>query len=131
MRSVAEKLRLAYAQFLELEFFTRIEGGGDEATRRTLERGRRVRAALVQPALAPLTQGEQVALLFALEEGLFDEVPVEAVTAVRRVLRGELEAHCAPLLAQLDRGQAPDASQRQVLREALAVLVQGVAGGRD
>jgi F-type H+-transporting ATPase subunit alpha len=123
MRSVAEKLRLDYAQFLELELFTRIEGGGDDATRRSLDRGRRVRAALVQPPLAPLSQGEQVALLCALEAGALDDVPVEAVGRVRRALRDTLEARCASLLAQLDAGQAPNAADR----ESIASLVRDVA----
>ena len=105
MRSVAEKLRLDYAQFLELEFFTRIEGGGDEATRRALDRGRRVRAALVQPALAPLSQGEQVALLMALEAGAFDEAPVNAVAAVRERLRGELDSAVPRSAAAPGRGR--------------------------
>jgi len=92
---LADRLRLDYAQFLELELFTRIEGGGDEATRRALDRGRRVRAALVQPSLAPLSQGEQVALLCALEAGALDDVSVDAIGAVRRGLRAALESSCA------------------------------------
>ena len=38
----------------------------DERTRKTLEHGRRIRAALSQPQYSPLTQAEQVALLHAL-----------------------------------------------------------------
>jgi F-type H+-transporting ATPase subunit alpha len=115
MRSVAERLRLDYAQFLELELFTRIEGGGDQATRRALERGRRIRAALVQPSRAPLEQGEQVALLGAIEAGALDDAPLDAVATVRRALRGELESRCARLLTALDGGQAPsDADREQI-----------------
>ena len=115
MRSVAETLRLDYAQFLELELFTRIEGGGDEATRRALDRGRRVRAALVQPSLAPLSQGEQVALLCALEAGALDDVPPGAVGAVRRGLRRALESRGTPLLTRLDAGEAPGESDRELI----------------
>jgi F-type H+-transporting ATPase subunit alpha len=136
MRSVAEKLRLDYAQFLELELFTRIEGGGDESTRRTLERGRRVRAALVQPALAPLSQGEQVALLCALEAGALDEAPVAAVAAVRSELRRELETRCAALFTKLDSGEAPSAVDRETIADVVRRLASSerreeVSVGRD
>ncbi|HVY44801.1 MAG TPA: F0F1 ATP synthase subunit alpha, partial [Minicystis sp.] len=112
MRSVADKLRLEYAQFLELELFTRVEGAGDEATRRVLERGRRVRAALVQACGSPLAQGEQVALLLALEAGAFDDSPPETVAAVRATLRAALERDAPDLLAELDAGRAPSAEAR-------------------
>jgi F-type H+-transporting ATPase subunit alpha len=115
MRSVAEKLRIDYAQFLELELFTRIEGGGDEATRRTLERGRRLRAALVQRSFEPLSQGEQVALLCALEGGALDGAPVEAVEAIRGSVRDALEQRNPSLLGSLDAGRAPTAAEREIL----------------
>jgi proton translocating ATP synthase F1 alpha subunit len=129
MRSVAEALRLEYAQFLELELFTRIEGGGDEATRRSLERGRRVRAALVQPALAPLSQAEQVALLCGLEAGALDEAPVEAVALVRGALRAALSARHPGVLAQLDDGHAMTAEDRDLVVSVVRELARGVAPG--
>ncbi|HEY3820270.1 MAG TPA: F0F1 ATP synthase subunit alpha [Polyangiaceae bacterium] len=131
MRAVAEKLRLDYAQFLELELFTRIEGGGDEATRRSLERGRRVRAALVQPALAPLSQGEQVALLCALDGGALDDSPVEAVASVRRDLRAALESACAPILERLDAGEAPTGAERGALTAVVRELARATREGAD
>ena len=131
MRSVAEKLRLDYAQFLELEFFTRIEGGGDDSTRRALDRGRRVRAALVQPALAPLSQGEQVAVLMALEAGTFDEAPVNAVAAVRERLQGELDARYPGLLRHLDAGDAPGVLERQQLLDAVGSLISQARHGQQ
>jgi F-type H+-transporting ATPase subunit alpha len=120
MRSVAERLRLDYAQFLELELFTRIEGAGDEATRRTLDRGRRVRAALVQASRMPLGQGEQVALLWAIEAGALDGGPLESVARVRQGLRTALERRSAALLARLDLGEGPGPADR----ELIATVVQ-------
>jgi F-type H+-transporting ATPase subunit alpha len=131
MRAVAEKLRLDYAQFLELELFTRIEGGGDEATRRTLDRGRRVRAALVQPALAPLSQGEQVALLCALDAGALDDSPVEAVASVRRDLRAALDSSCAPILERLDDGEAPTGAERAAVADVVRNLARTLGKDAD
>jgi F-type H+-transporting ATPase subunit alpha len=47
----------------------------DDETRRTLERGRKVRGILKQPQLSPLSPAEQVMVLYAVTQGLFDAVP--------------------------------------------------------
>lgn len=53
LRTLAEPLRLDYAQFLELEVFTRFGGLVDERTRKAVEHGRRMRALLAQRHLSP------------------------------------------------------------------------------
>ena len=80
-RAVAGPLKLAYAQFEELEDFARFGAKLDEDTRAQLERGRRVREALKQPEAEPISVARQIALLLAVTEGLFDTVPLNAMTA--------------------------------------------------
>ena len=53
-RAVAGDLKLAYAQFEELETFVRFGPRPDEATRKIIEHGRRIRACLKQSELAPV-----------------------------------------------------------------------------
>ncbi len=76
-RQVAGDLRLSYTQFQELESFARFGTRLDERTKRTLEHGRRVREALKQNQLTPMSTGEQIAVLLAVTNGLFDDLPVE------------------------------------------------------
>src|SRR6185312_14905546 len=83
LKSLAERLRLEYAQYLELEVFTRFGTLVDERTRGVIEHGRRIRAVLTQPQLAPLTLGEEVALLVALAERVLDAIPLECIAAFR------------------------------------------------
>ena len=83
LQAAVESLRLEYAQFLELEVFTRFGTMVDERTRKTIEHGRRIRAVLRQPQFAPLALGEQVALLVAVSKGVLDEVPLDRVDAFR------------------------------------------------
>jgi F-type H+-transporting ATPase subunit alpha len=66
LRALAHGLRLDYAQFLELEIFTRFGGLADERTRRIVAHGRRIRAALVQQRHQPLALEAELALLGAL-----------------------------------------------------------------
>ncbi len=78
-RAVAGDLRLFYSQFEELEVFSRFGSRIDERTRQTLARGRAVREALKQPQYDPLSPTEQIAVLLAATEGLFDNVPPEKI----------------------------------------------------
>ena len=88
-RAVAGELRLAYSQFEELETFSRFGTRLDEETRKAIERGWRVREILRQPQYASLSPGEQIGVLLAVTEGLFDELPVDSVPeAEAAVLRG-------------------------------------------
>ena len=73
-RAVAGDLKLAYAQFEELEAFSRFGARLDEDTRKIIEHGRRIRACLKQPELAPASVSEQIAVLLALSAELFDHV---------------------------------------------------------
>ncbi|HAN55551.1 MAG TPA: F0F1 ATP synthase subunit alpha, partial [Betaproteobacteria bacterium] len=65
-RAVAGDLKLAYAQFEELETFSRFGARLDEDTRKIIEHGRRIRACLKQPAFAPVSVAAQIAVLLAL-----------------------------------------------------------------
>jgi F-type H+-transporting ATPase subunit alpha len=76
-RAVAGDLKLAYAQFEELETFARFGARLDEDTRRTLEHGRRIRACLKQPQSTPVSVPAQIAGLLALTDGLFDDEPLD------------------------------------------------------
>ncbi len=73
-RAVVGDLRLAYAQFTELETFARFGTRLDDATRQLLNRGRHVRTVLKQGQCAPRTAVEQVQVLHAVNCGLFDEI---------------------------------------------------------
>ena len=91
-RAVAGDLKLAYAQFEELETFARFGARLDENTRKIIEHGRRIRACLKQPEFAPVSVAAQIAVLLALTAELFDRVPLDQMTAAERVLR-EAAAH--------------------------------------
>ncbi|MEX2355993.1 MAG: alternate F1F0 ATPase, F1 subunit alpha [Thermaerobacterales bacterium] len=120
-RTVTGDLRLSYAQFEELEMFSRFGTRLDDRTRETIERGRRVRKVLTQPELQSLTIPEQIAVLLAVTEGLFDAMNVEAIPAaeikVRKAVTGELPEICrkiedGELLAADDQTAIIDTARR-------------------
>jgi len=117
LRPLSESLRLQYAQFLELEVFTRFGTMVDERTRTIIEHGRRIRAVLSQPQFQPLSLGEEVALLLALESRVLDDVPLERVGEFYARLRAWLSETYPSALA-LDETAKPLAGEAEAELEA-------------
>ncbi len=86
-RVVAGDLKLAYAQFEELETFARFGARLDEDTRKTIEHGRRIRACLKQPEFAPVAVFSQIVVLLALTSELFEPVPIDQMPDAERIVR--------------------------------------------
>lgn len=86
MKAVAGRLRLDYAQYLEMKMFSRFGGFGDQASAARAIRGARIAALLAQPRFHPLPLVTQIALLAALNEGLLDAVPVEKLPGIKTAL---------------------------------------------
>ncbi len=91
-RAVAGDLKLAYAQFEELETFARFGARLDDDTRKSIEHGRRIRACLKQSEFTPVSVPAQIILLLALTEKLFDAVPLDQMTNAEQAVQ-EAAAH--------------------------------------
>ncbi len=126
LKALSESLRLDYAQFLELEVFTRFGTMVDERTRKIIEHGRRIRAALDQRQFAPLALGLQVALLVALSDGVLDDVPLDQVEAFRAALGPWLTEHCAEIVSLDDRAERLSDDSRAQLKVSLAALARSL-----
>jgi F-type H+-transporting ATPase subunit alpha len=126
MRKLAESLRLEYAQFLELEIFTRFGGMVDDRTRRTIDHGGRIRAILNQPQFEPLALGLQAALLLALDERLLEAIPIDRIAAFRTLASKVLPERCAPVLAHIESTKDLSDDDRAALLAALRDVVSQV-----
>lgn len=123
MKRVAEHLRLEYAQFLELEMFTRFGAMTDPRTIRTIEHGKRIRSILTQPQFAPVRLSGELAILLALQERLLDALPPERIDKFRAELGDWLDEHCGAHMQALESsGELPEES-RAVLLDAMRALV--------
>jgi F-type H+-transporting ATPase subunit alpha len=85
-RAVAGDLKLAYAQFEELETFARFGARLDEDTQKSIAHGRRLRACLKQAELTPVPVLAQIGVVLALTDGLFDAVPLERMNDAERAV---------------------------------------------
>jgi F-type H+-transporting ATPase subunit alpha len=101
-RAVAGDLKLAYAQFEELESFARFGARLDEDTRKIIEHGQRIRACLKQSEFAPVSVVAQIAILLALAAALFDDVPLERMAEAEQAVRVAAAAIPAEVGERLD-----------------------------
>jgi F-type H+-transporting ATPase subunit alpha len=100
-RAVAGDLKLAYAQFEELETFSRFGARLDENTRKIIDHGQRIRACLKQAEGAPVSVLEQIIVLMALSARLFDAVPLNIMNAAEQAVRAAVSALPPELSARL------------------------------
>ncbi len=114
-RSVAGDLRLSYSQFEELESFSRFATRLDAATRQTLERGRRVREVLKQPQYEPIPVAEQIAVLLAVSQGVFDELAIEKMSEAQTIIRQKVAEKLPKLCEKIEQGEPLNESDRNTL----------------
>ncbi|MFA6229275.1 MAG: alternate F1F0 ATPase, F1 subunit alpha [Rhodanobacter sp.] len=123
-RAVTGALKLAYAQFEELENFARFGTHLDDATRGIIEHGERIRACLKQPELTPVSVPAQMMILLALSHQLFAPVPLARMPEAERALHEAAVNIPAALRASFKTSKTLSDADREVVvkiaREALA-----------
>ena len=122
-RAVAGDLKLAYAQFEELERFSRYGTRLEDSVRKQLERGRRVREVLKQPQYAPIPVAEQIAAMFAATEGVFDDLPAAEVNDAEAPIRQAVTEKHADLVAGIADGKEISDSDREALLRTIRQAV--------
>ena len=109
MKKVAGTLKIAQAQYRELEAFTKFGGDIDPVTARTIDTGRKNERLLVQPQYTPMQVEEQVAIIYCGVNGLLRDVPLDKVAEFEKLfihyLRGK---HQQDVLDVLRTGKIDD-----------------------
>jgi F-type H+-transporting ATPase subunit alpha len=109
MRKIAGPLRLNLAQFRELAAFAEFGSDLDAASLAQLERGRRVVEILKQPQYAPIPVEEQVLALYAVTEGIMDDVAIEDVRRFEVEMREYFRTRANNVLATIrETGKLPE-----------------------
>ena len=127
LRDAAKTVRLEYAQFLELESFTRFGGMPDQRVQQQLTRGARIRAILDQPQHAPLRLADEVALVMAVQAGLLDALPLPAIAAFRLGRRQAIDTGAAASVHQMQAAGTLDAEGSAALSKVLKTYAAAVA----
>lgn len=124
-RAVAGDLKLAYAQFEELETFARFGARLDEHTRTIIDHGRRIRACLKQTEFAPVSVPSQIAVLLALTEELFDRVPLAQMREAEHAVHEAAANIPGEVSARIDTAeQLSDKDRKTIIDIALNALAR-------
>jgi F-type H+-transporting ATPase subunit alpha len=123
LKDLAGRMKLDYAQFAELEVFTRFGAMVDERTRQRIEHGRRIRAILAQPQFSPRSLAAQVALLLAVREGRLDDLDLVAVERFKTQLRPVLIKEHPQLVARIGRERSLAPYDRKYLLDVIDILI--------
>ena len=95
----------------------------DTRVKATIARGERIRALIAQPRFATLRLVDQVALLAALSDGVFDSAPAGRVGEARARVAAQLDALAPDVVASVMKTGTLDVAGRAKLVEAVRALV--------
>ncbi len=101
MKNVAKTLKVDLAQYRELEAFAQFATDLDETTKKQIERGRRAMEVMKQKQYAPLHFSEQAIIMYALNNGYLDTIPVADVMRFESELLASMKGLGAELLRKI------------------------------
>lgn len=119
MKKLGGGVRLALAQFRELEAFSQFASDLDDATRKQLERGQRITELMKQRQYAPFSVAEMGLSLFIAEKGYLDDVSVSEVGLFEAALRSHMLNSHAVLMNKINDGGQYDAEIEKQLTVAV------------
>jgi F-type H+-transporting ATPase subunit alpha len=127
IKEAAGSLKLDYAQFVELEVFTKFGAMVDDRTKRRIEHGRRIRAILTQPQFAPRPLAMQAALLIAAKEGKLDELDTDDVEKFVTRLEDWLAQSTSQIVTRIERDRTLTDDDYKTLVASLGELAAQIA----
>jgi F-type H+-transporting ATPase subunit alpha len=125
IKQVAGKVKLDLAQFRELAAFAQFGSDLDAATKGKLERGQRIVELFKQKQYNPIPIEEQVGVMWALQNGYMDPIPVERVKEFQVKLQDYLQTRHDTLLAAIRDKKQLDENLEGQLKAALDEFKQG------
>jgi F-type H+-transporting ATPase subunit alpha len=123
VKQVAGKIKLELAQFRELAAFAQFASDLDAATKAKLDRGARIVEVFKQTQYKPLLVELQVAILWTIQNGYFDSVPVDKVKAFQNRLTEYLTTRKENILSAIRQKKAVDDAIAADLKSALSDFV--------
>ncbi|HEY3619558.1 MAG TPA: F0F1 ATP synthase subunit alpha [Candidatus Sulfotelmatobacter sp.] len=101
MKQVAGQLKGDLAQFRELAAFAQFGSELDAKTQAQIDRGKRIMEVFTQPQYSPIPVEIQVAVIWTVQNGYVDDVPVERVKDFQLKLTEFLSTRKADLLQKI------------------------------
>ena len=119
VKKLSGGVKLALAQFRELAAFAQFASDLDDATRKQLERGRRVTELLKQAQYLPLQVWQLAASLYAANNGFLDNVEVKDILPFEKGLHDHLKTKYADLVTRIEDSKDLSKEDEATLRAAI------------
>ncbi|MDR1063177.1 MAG: F0F1 ATP synthase subunit alpha [Azoarcus sp.] len=120
IKKLSGGIRTDLAQYRELAAFAQFASDLDDATRKQLERGRRVTELMKQPQYSPMSIAEMGIVLYAVNNGHFDDIEGSRVLAFEAGLLQYIKTQHAALVSGILEKRELDADAEQTLAAAIA-----------
>lgn len=120
MKKVAGKIRLELAQFRELEAFMQFASDLDDETKARIDSGRKYVELLKQGQNQPMPFYRQVAVIYAANNGIFDDAPVENTKKIENGFLDFIERDRKEILTEIETGRELTDELVEKLNKAIA-----------
>jgi len=119
MKQVAGQLKGDLAQFRELAAFAQFGSDLDTKTQAQIDRGKRIMEIFKQPQYDPIPVEVQVAVLWAVQNGYVDHVPIERIKEFQNKLTDFLTTRKPPLLSKIGKEKVLSDTLKAELKTAV------------
>ena len=120
IKKLSGGIRTDLAQYRELAAFAQFASDLDDATRKQLERGRRVTELMKQPQYSPMSIAEMGIVLYSVNNGYFDDIDGARVLAFEADLLKYIKTQHADLVSSIMARRELDADGEKTLAAAIA-----------
>ena len=120
VKKLSGGIRTDLAQYRELAAFAQFASDLDEATRRQLERGRRVVELLKQPQYQPAQVWQMAVSLYAVNNGYLDDLEVGQILSFEKGLHAHLQSKQAALVESIESKKDLGKDDEALLKDAIA-----------
>jgi len=124
MKQVAGRIKLELAQFRELAAFAQFGSDLDAKTQAQIERGKRIIEVFKQPQYNPVLVEVQIAILWTVQNGFMDDVPVASIKDFQAKLTDYLASRKSELTARIAKEKALNDALIADLKAAVAEFKQ-------
>ncbi|MBG0770591.1 MAG: F0F1 ATP synthase subunit alpha [Anaerolineaceae bacterium] len=117
IRTLVGDLKLELSQYQEVEHFTRFGTEVDEATRKQIKKGQRILAVLKQKPHEPISCAGTVVILYALNHGYLDRIPIRQMAKFKTNISSHFTEHETKLMSEIEKeGELTDPIKEQLTR---------------
>ena len=129
MKQISSRLRMELAQYRELATFAQFGTDVDESTRRVLDSGARMMAALRQRRYSPLPDWKQALLIYSVAEGFANGTPLEGMEKYESDLYDYFGSNCRDIVEELKTGKKMDPELTSKVKSALTAFTEDKQNG--